>query len=60
MRNLFFAIFGAVFLFTGVLSYFHPGFLWSLILTVPVFALGLYESLQTKKAILRNFPLLGN
>ncbi len=60
MRNLFFVTFGAVFLLTGVLSYFHIGFLWSLIVTVPAFALGLYESLQTKKAILRNFPLLGN
>lgn len=49
----------AIFLITVLFSSFWPSFLWTGIVTVPVFLVGLQNILQRKKAILRNFPLLG-
>lgn len=59
LRTLFYKISFAVFALVGMVSYFWTPVLWSLILLVPLFAVGLQNSLQTKKAVLRNFPLLG-
>ncbi|MEX2465430.1 MAG: FMN-binding glutamate synthase family protein [Gemmatimonadota bacterium] len=33
--------------------------LWALVIVGPLVVLGLYDSLQTRRAILRNFPLIG-
>ena len=35
------------------------GYWWTLILTAPIFMLAIYDAFQKKKAILRNFPILG-
>ncbi len=34
--------------------------IWSLVLVIPLFLIGLYDMIQTKHAIRRNFPLIGN
>ena len=59
MRRLFFAVSAGVFLFTAMASYFVPWVLWSLLVTVPLFLMGTHNALQKKRAVLRNFPLLG-
>jgi glutamate synthase domain-containing protein 2 len=33
---------------------------WSLVIFVPIFALGIYDMIQTKHTILRNFPVFGH
>ena len=34
--------------------------IWSLVLVIPLFLIGLYDMIQTKHAIRRNYPLIGN
>lgn len=60
MRKLFFTISGAVFFLTAVAVYFFPWVSLTLVVSLPAFAIGLRDSLQMKKAILRNFPLIGH
>ena len=59
MRRLFYTISVLVFASIFALSWFSIHALWALIVFVPLFAVGLSNSLQQKKAVLRNFPLLG-
>ncbi len=40
-------------------SFYWPAALYFFILLVPLFLLGLFDMLQTKRAIRRNFPLIG-
>ncbi|RMH24132.1 MAG: FMN-binding glutamate synthase family protein [Planctomycetota bacterium] len=40
-------------------SLWRPGAMWALVVVGPVIALGLYDALQTRHTILRNFPVLG-
>ncbi|MCB0635028.1 MAG: FMN-binding glutamate synthase family protein [Lewinella sp.] len=41
-------------------AYFgYPGFLWTYALFVPLVVLGLYDMIQRKHAIMRNFPIIG-
>ena len=44
----------------GALSLIAPAALWSLVVIGPLIALGAWNMLQTRHAVLRNFPLLGN
>jgi glutamate synthase domain-containing protein 2 len=37
----------------------HPA-VWSLVIFVPIFALGIYDMLQTEHTITRNFPVFGH
>ncbi|MEM8565415.1 MAG: FMN-binding glutamate synthase family protein [Bacteroidota bacterium] len=37
-----------------------PSFIWSLVIVIPLFLVGLYDMVQKKHAIRRNFPLVGN
>lgn len=60
MRNLFF-----ISSFLGLAAVSFLTFLWTpfcalFLFVVPPVALGLHDAFQTKKAILRNFPLLGH
>ncbi len=41
-------------------GHYYPFVLWSLVLVVPLSLIGLYDFFQTKHAIRRNFPLIGN
>lgn len=59
MRRLFFIISAIVFGLVGLVSWFQPKALWSLVVLLPLFGLGLQNAFQKKKAILRNFPILG-
>ena len=34
--------------------------IWSLVIFVPIFALGIYDMIQTKHTITRNFPVFGH
>jgi len=44
----------------AVISQFWTPILWSFILITPLFLLGLYDIIQKKHTILRNFPVLGH
>ena len=59
MRRLFFILSGFVFGAIAVASYFWIYSLFALVIFGPIFAVGMHHALQTKKAILRNFPILG-
>ena len=37
----------------------HCGFLWVLLLSVPIAFMGIYDMFQKRHAIKRNFPILG-
>lgn len=60
MKNTFLGISFFIFLFTALAGLITPEIYWSLVLTIPLFFLGLRDMLQTKKTILRNFPVLGH
>ncbi len=61
VRELFYLI-SAILLIGIALIYFvwWPPVLWFLILIGPLILLGIYDTLQTKHTIRRNFPLIGN
>jgi glutamate synthase domain-containing protein 2 len=60
MRHLFFVSSFVVFAAIGVAGFFWPAAFWSLILFGPLFLVGMVDSFQTKQAIRRNFPVIGN
>lgn len=45
--------------FTGILIYINWKFSFLLLIFIPLILMGLYDMYQSKKTILRNFPLLG-
>ncbi len=60
MRSLFFYV--SVFLILMVALFGHfvdQGFLWMYLPLLPLVAIGMYNALQKKRAILRNYPILG-
>lgn len=59
MRRQFFVVSFSLFALIGVASVFAPAVLWLLVLFVPLFFVGLQNAFQTKRAVLRNFPVLG-
>lgn len=59
MRRLFYKISFVVLALVGVASFFWWPAALSLILFLPLILAGLQNALQRKKAVLRNFPLLG-
>ena len=42
------------------LSWFHPWVAWSFLIVGPLIARGFADLLQTRQAVRRNFPLIGN
>lgn len=60
MRILFYKISLCVFIGVGLIAFFWPPVLWSLVVLGPLFLLGLSDSLQTRQTIRRNFPILGH
>nr|HMN69238.1 FMN-binding glutamate synthase family protein [Bdellovibrionales bacterium] len=60
MRNEFYFISGVVFALVGGAAYFWPPALWSLVIFLPVFVVGVMDIMQTRQAIRRNFPIIGN
>lgn len=60
MRNLFFWIAIPLVILIAVLGYFYHWVFWFYIIVGPLFLLGLYDSIQRRHTILRNFPILGH
>ncbi len=60
VRHLFFAGAIVTFVAVGLVYMVWPPVLWSLLFFVPLFLVGLYDSLQTEHTIRRNFPILGH
>jgi glutamate synthase domain-containing protein 2 len=59
MRQIF-VLFSIISIFTiSILSYFNIYFLWAGLFIFPIILLGIFDMLQTKKTIRRNFPVLG-
>lgn len=48
-----------VIVFTIIANYYLPQSWWLWIIILPLFVLGLYDMIQTKHSIKRNFPLIG-
>ncbi len=59
MRNYFYLLSFFIITITLGLSYWVPWILWSFIVTLPLIVIGVKDCLQDKKAILKNFPVLG-
>ncbi|MGE4106002.1 MAG: FMN-binding glutamate synthase family protein [Bacteriovoracia bacterium] len=60
MRRTFYFVSAVVFALTGLFALAWPSVLQSLIVTGPLFLLGLADALQRRQSIRRNFPLLGH
>lgn len=60
MRTWFFAASFVLSALVGVAGWFWPHLLWLYALLGPVVLLGVYDAAQTKRAVLRNFPVLGH
>lgn len=60
MRTLFFYLFASLFVGIALISLVWPASTWSLVVVLPLFLLGLRDAFQNKRAILKNFPLLGH
>ncbi|MBK24216.1 MAG: FMN-binding glutamate synthase family protein [Halobacteriovorax sp.] len=43
----------------GIATYFYHPLVWSFLITAPLFLLGVYEMLQKKRTIMKNYPLFG-
>ena len=59
MRNDFkyFAIISII--LTALIGFFWQPFLWVFVVLLPIIAIGIYDMIQTRHAIMRTFPLLG-
>ena len=60
IRHWFYLISAGVFALIGLAALWWPGALWLLLPAVPLFALGVYDVLQTRHTVLRNFPVIGH
>ncbi len=59
MRKLFYLIGTLLLLAIALVGFFDHRYLWAYVVVVPLFLVGLYNVLQSKHTILRNFPVLG-
>jgi glutamate synthase domain-containing protein 2 len=60
MRREFFLISGLVIGLLAVLSSLWAAAAWGFVVVLPLFVVGLVDATQTRHAIRRNFPLIGN
>ena len=60
MRREFFILSIVVFSVVGLATWLWAPAAWSLVILAPVFLIGLSDAMQTRHAIRRNFPVLGN
>ncbi len=60
MRRLFFKV--SIITLSTILaaSFYWPEVLWSMTILGPLFLIGFFDAIQTKQAIRRNFPVIGN
>ena len=59
VREKFILISFITILFTFIISYFWKPFIWSFLLTAPLILMGIFDILQKKHTIRRNFPVIG-
>jgi glutamate synthase domain-containing protein 2 len=59
VREKFLLISLITFLLTLTISYFWKPFIWSFTLTIPLILMGIFDIIQKKHTIRRNFPLIG-
>ncbi|MFK7808408.1 MAG: FMN-binding glutamate synthase family protein [Saprospiraceae bacterium] len=60
MRNEFIVFTFLSLIVVGLVSHFlWPNFIWSLLILGPILILGWYDMLQSKHAIMRNYPIFG-
>ena len=59
MRKIFLISNMAALVIISMIALFWPPILWSLLLLMPVLMLGLYDMLQTRHTLWRNFPVIG-
>ena len=59
-RHLFYLLSAIVFTAIGVVAHFCPTAWWALVVIGPIFLLGVYDCLQSKHNILRNYPVWGH
>lgn len=60
MRALFYKISFIIFLLIGFLGLFVSWIWWLFIIAVPLFLIGIYDIVQKKHTVLRNFPVIGH
>lgn len=60
MRNILFFIIVILTLVILVAGYYKEIYFWGLLITLPLVLLGLWDLLQTKHNLLRNYPLVGH
>ena len=60
MREIFLWTFGVICIAVALIANFWPPILWSALILVPLFVLGLQDMTQEHRAVLRNFPLIGH
>src|SRR5262245_1883664 len=60
MVRVFYLTSAAVFVTVGLVALVWPPVLLLLAVLVPLFLLGVHDSLQTRRAVLRNFPIVGH
>lgn len=60
MQRIFLLVSFLLFAAVGLLSIFWSGALWSLMILIPLFLVGIFDLLQTKQAIRRNYPVIGH
>ncbi|MDX5428314.1 MAG: FMN-binding glutamate synthase family protein [Bacteroidota bacterium] len=59
MRSQFWTYSLLTFFLIGIISWFWPSFLWTLVVILPLFILGVHDTIQRSHTIRRNFPLFG-
>lgn len=59
MRSEFIIVSLFILALQGLAAYFYPMSALSYIITLPLFLLGIYEMIQTKRTLMRNYPLFG-
>ena len=60
MRLIFVISSVAILLLVATLSLRWPALWWALIFIVPLILRGVYDMLQTRHSLLRNYPLIGH
>lgn len=59
MRKLFYLVGALVLIAIALFGWFDHRYLWGFALAIPLFLLGIYNMVQSRHTILRNFPVLG-
>ena len=44
----------------AIVQFFWTSILWALVVVIPLIAIGIYDSLQSKHSIRRNYPVYGH